>query len=166
MRSLLPLGLLFLLPACARAQEVFSDQSLWIHLNGYAHHMAAKDANDNLLGLGFTYYTRTSGRVLTAWEADGFEDSGKQFAGYAGYSWTVPTRIVSFGLTAAVMYHRNFKAQNDLGVLPVAFPYLETRGKFVKLRVYYVAPVRKASDEQVAAQLLFAWPKSGGPRAG
>lgn len=157
---LLLLWLTALLPVLGLGQETFTDRPVWVHLNGYAHHMSAKDANDNLFGLGLTYYTRTSGKFLTAWEGDAFQDSGKQLAAYAGYSWTVPTRIVSFGLTAAVMYHRNFKAQNDLGVLPVAFPFLETRGRHLKLRVYYVAPVRKASDEQFAAQVMFAWPNS------
>src|SRR5262245_29264531 len=110
---LLPFWLVSLLPVLLRGQEVFTEQPLWVHLNGYAHHLSAKDANDNLFGLGLTYYTRRSGRILTAWEGDAFQDSGKQLAAYAGYSWTVPTRIISFGLTAAVMYHRNFKAQND-----------------------------------------------------
>lgn len=138
----------------ASAQPEFTDRHGWLHLNGYAHHFAVNDANDHLLGLGYTQYRRTYGRVIPAWEVDAFQDSGKKFAAYVGHSWTVPFRYFSAGLTGAIMYHHNFAAHNRLKTMPVAFPYLETRGTRLKARLYYVPPVRRASDEQVALQVM------------
>jgi hypothetical protein len=147
--------LVFAATACsAVAQSEFSEYRGWLHVNGYSHHFAAKDANDNLLGLGFTQYRRRYGRVIPAWEFDAFQDSGKRLSTYVGHSWTVPFKRASVGVTGALMYHRNFAAQNRLSVLPVAFPFVETRGTRVKARVYYVPPVRRASDQQLAVQLM------------
>jgi hypothetical protein len=142
----------------------FTDDPTWVHLNGYTRHFSATDCNDSLFGVGLTKYTRLDRTLITAWEADAFQDSARQLSAYVGYSWTAPTRWVSVGLTVAVMYHRNFLAEDSLGVLPVAFPYLETRGRGLKLRVYYVAPVRRASDEQVAVQLMLPWHGRAGRR--
>ena len=127
----------------------------YVHANGYTHHFAAPDANDELFGTGVTWYTRKWGRVQTAWEADVFRDSACELCGYAGYSATLPFRFASIGATGAIMYHRNFVAQNPYRILPVALPFAETtifRG--AKLRAYYVPPVRSRRDEQIALQIL------------
>jgi hypothetical protein len=60
----------------------------------------------------------------------------------------------SVGVTAALMYHRNFAKQTRACILPVALPYWESRGQSYKLRVYYVPPVRSRHDHQVSFQLL------------
>jgi len=143
-----------IVPVCAQSE--FTAHRGWVHLNGYSHHFAAADANDQLLGLGYTHYRQRYGRVIRAWELDVFQDSARKFSGYVGHSWTVPFKHFSAGVTGAVMYHRNFAAQNKLKTLPVAFPFLETRGTRLKARLYYVAPVRRASDQQIALQLMWA----------
>lgn len=140
-----------------RAQAELSEVRTWIHLNGYTHHFAASDANNRLFGLGFTHYDRNYGRVRAAWEGDLFQDSACKPSGYLGRSWTFPVPFVSLGVTGAVMYHRNFAAQNRYRLLPVALPFLETRGGRLKVRAYYVPPVRRASDEQIALQLMLPW---------
>lgn len=137
-----------------RAQAEFTAHRGWLHLNGYSHHFAVDDANDQLLGVGYTLYRRRHGRVIRAWEVDAFQDSGKKFSAYVGHSWTFPFKYFSAGLTGAIMYHRNFAAQNRLSTLPVAFPFLETRGVRWKARLYYVAPARRASDQQIALQFM------------
>jgi hypothetical protein len=142
----------------ARAQPEFAQQRGWLHVNGYTHHFAVDDANDRLFGLGLTYYGRLHGRIIPAWEFDAFQDSAKKLSTYVGRSWTIPLRYVSVGVTGALMYHRNFSSQNRLRVLPVAFPFLETRGTRLKARLYYIAPARRASDEQIAIQLMWALP--------
>ena len=152
--------LVIFLTACAalaplRAQDEFTQARGWLHLNGYSHHFAAADANDQLLGFGFTHYRRRYGRVLPAWELDLFQDSARKLSTYGGHSWTVPFERFSVGATAALMYHRNFATQNQLRILPVAFPFIETRGTRLKARLYYVAPVRNASDQQIAVQIMF-----------
>lgn len=148
--------MLFLLVGAAslRADQEFTANRGWLHVNGYSHHLAAPDANDALLGFGFTYYRRGYGRFLPAWEGDVFQDSARKPSVYLGHSWTMPTRRVSFGVTAALMYHRNFAAYHSAGIMPVAFPFLETRGSRVKARVYYIPPIRKASDQQIAVQIM------------
>lgn len=138
------------------AQAEFTRHHGWIHLNGYSHHFAADDANDQLLGLGYTHYRRRYGPVIPAWEFDVFQDSGKKLSTYVGHSWTVPFKHLSAGVTAAVMYHRNFAAHNRLSTAPVAFPFLESRSERLKVRVYYIPPVRRASDQQIAVQILWA----------
>ena len=104
-----------------RADQEFTATRGWMHANGYSYHMNAPDANDALLGVGFTYYRRGYGRVLPAWEGDVFQDSARKPAAYLGHSWTLPTRHVSFGATAALMYHRNFSGYHSLAIMPVAF---------------------------------------------
>lgn len=141
----------------ASATEEFTSRPTWAHVNGFSYHFAAPDANAALLGVGFTHYTRMFGRVLPAWEGDLFRDSGCKPSAYLGHSWTIPTRWLSVGATGAVMYHRNFAAQNRFRVLPVALPFVETRGERLKARLYYIPPVRRASDEQIAVQLMLAW---------
>jgi hypothetical protein len=126
----------------------------WVHLNGYSHHFTAKNCNDQLLGVGATWYTKRHGRVLRAWEADVFQDSAREPSAYIGHSWTRTFRLGSLGVTGALMYHRNFASQNEWRLLPVALPFAETRLGRVNVRAYYVPPVRNASDHQVALQVL------------
>jgi len=149
------MGLVLAAPLGAQAE--FTKHRGWVHLNGYSHHFAVEDANDQLLGIGYTHYRRLYGHVIPAWEFDAFQDSGKKLSTYVGHSWTFPLKYFSAGLTGAVMYHRNFAAHNRMSTLPVAFPFLETRGENLKARLYYVPPVRRASDQQVALQLMWAF---------
>lgn len=125
-----------------------------LHLNGYTHHFAAPDANDNLFGPGFTWYGGRVGRFTMAWEADIFRDSGRKLSGYIGRSFTMPLHFGNVGVTGALMYHRNFATQNRLRILPVALPYWETRGTGLRLRFYYVPPIRNACDQPMAIQVL------------
>src|SRR3954464_12176476 len=97
----------------------------WIHLNGYTHHFAAPDANDNLFGLGATWYVQKWGKIARAWETDVFRDSGCKLSGYAGHSWTYRMHYANAGVTGALMYHRNFSKYNRWSTLPVALPYAE-----------------------------------------
>ena len=151
----MPRLFLLLIIACSELPAAeFTRTRGWLHANGYSRHFSADDANDRLLGLGFTYYTGRRGTWHTAWEGDVFRDSGRKVAGYVGYAWTRPTNWVSFGVTAALMHHRNFAAHNSLRILPVALPFLETRGERIKARIYYIPPIRRPSDHQVAVQLL------------
>ena len=48
---------------------------------------------------------------------------------------------VSVGVAGALMYHRNFASRNRLSLMPVALPYLETRGTRYKVRIFYVPPI-------------------------
>lgn len=138
----------------ASAPEFAADRG-WLHLNGYSHHFAAPDANNKILGLGYTWYVRRYGARAVAWEADAFQDSAKKFSGYVGRSWTFRLgELGGVGVTGALMYHRNFKKQTSLGVLPVALPYLELRGRAMKLRAYYIPPVRDPNDHQIALQVM------------
>lgn len=126
----------------------------WLHVDGYSHHFEAGDANSELFGLGLTWQRRTTGSMTTSWEADVFRDSGCELSAYLGHSWAWTLGRVRLGATGAVMYHRNFSDYNGLNVMPVVLPFLEVPLRPVKLRVYYVPPVRRASDHQVAIQLL------------
>ena len=156
--------LLGCVPVCGlQAAEEFTSTQTWLHLNGYSHHFAAPDAKSFLWGVGVTRYTRTYGPVLRSWEGDLFSDSGGKPSAYVGHTWTIPTRLLSFGATGALMYHRNFEEQIRCGVLPVVLPFAETRGQRLKFRIYYVPPVRRATDEQLAVQMMLPW--SGGSYA-
>ena len=126
----------------------------WLHLNGYSHHFDAPDANDHLLGVGATWYVKRWGKIARAWEADVFRDSGKKLSGYVGHSWTYRMRLANVGITGALMYHRNFAKHNNLRLLPVALPYVELPLRKLSVRAYYVPPVRSASDNQIALQVL------------
>jgi len=126
----------------------------WLHIDGYTYHVVAQNCNDLLLGSGITWYTRYDDRLQAAWEADAFADSARKLSAYAGYSVALPFHGVAVGATAAIMYHRNFVAENRYRTLPVAFPFLEAGTRKFKVRLYYVPPVRRASDEQFAVQLL------------
>jgi hypothetical protein len=138
----------------AHAAPEFTETRGWLHLNGYTHHFDAPDANDDLYGAGFTWYTRRHGTFATAWEGDVFQDSARKLCAYAGHSWTLPLRFANVGVTGALMYHRNFAKQTRACILPVALPFLETGGERCKLRIYYVPPVRSPHDHQISFQLL------------
>lgn len=146
--------LLFLLGAgVGRSAPEFIDTRGWLHLNGYTHHFDAPGANDNIFGAGFTWYDRRHGSPLVAWEGEVFRDSGRKLSAYLGRSWTFSIGDhIGAGLTAAVMYHQNFARQNRWRVLPVGLPFLETRSRSLKLRVYYVPPFRSRHDRQIAFQ--------------
>ena len=73
-------------------QEVFTRYRNWLHVDGYSHHFDAPGANPALLGFGITRYDRRQGRVVRAWEADVFQDSGRKLSAYVGLSWTVPVK--------------------------------------------------------------------------
>jgi len=126
----------------------------WLHVSGYSHHFEAPDTNSKIFGGGFTWYSARSGNLITSWTADVYQDSARKLSAQVGRSWTLPLRWGSLGTTVAAMYHRNFKAHNPLSVMPVLLPFVETRGYRYKLRIYYVPPVRRRSDHQVALQLL------------
>lgn len=149
------IALLFLgCVALAQAAPELTQTRGWLHLNGYTVHFDAPDANDQLWGAGFTWYTRRYGTTAFAWEGDVFQDSARKLCAYGGASWTFATRFGHPGLTAALMYHRNFAKQNHACVLPVALPFWEIGGERAKLRVYYIPPVRSRHDQQISFQLL------------
>lgn len=54
-------------------------------------------------------------------------------------------------------YSHHFAADdaNDR-LLGIGYPFVETRGTRLKVRAYYIPPVRRASDEQLAIQLVWA----------
>lgn len=136
------------------AESPFEWPAAFLHLNGYTQHFAAPGANNRLYGLGATWHIRRAGRLRTAWETDAFRDSGRKLSMYAGHSWTLPLAVGNVGVTGALMYHRNFRAQNRWGVLPVALPFAEAALSRGVLRVYYIPPVRNRCDHQVSLQFL------------
>jgi len=154
-KSALTLGFFLALGVFLRAagEPEFTYHRGWLHLNGYSHHFEARDANAKLFGGGFTWYSARSGNVIASWTADVYQDSERKLSGLVGRSWTLPLRWGSVGATAAAMHHRNFRAHNSLGLMPVLLPFVETRGLAYKLRLYYIPPFRSPSDHQVAIQL-------------
>ncbi|HVZ65984.1 MAG TPA: hypothetical protein VG936_15565 [Lacunisphaera sp.] len=126
----------------------------WLHLNGYTDHFDAPNANDELYGLGFTWYTKSAGHTERAWEGDVFRDSGNKLSAYAGHSWIYATRHWKAGLLAGLMYHRNFIKEDRWCLLPIALPFMELPLRAFSIRAYYVPPVRSRHDHQIAFQLL------------
>lgn len=156
--ALLFLGLLILPWRTAAGAE---EGGGWVHLNGYSHHLNAANANGHLWGLGFTWPVKPYGSPATAWEGDVFRDSGRKLSAYVGHSWTWPLgRFAGVGITGAIMHHRNFAKYNAASLMPVGLPYLETKGRALRWRVYYIPPVRSPSDRQVAVQLMVRWGRS------
>jgi hypothetical protein len=144
-----------LLATIAGAATQADEARGWLHLDGYTWHFDAPGANSRIFGLGATWYVRRFGRPATAWEADIFQDSACKPSGYVGRSWTFRLPLVGrVGATGALMYHRNFAAQNRWRVLPVVLPFWELNLRTAKLRAYYIPPVRSRHDEQVAVQLM------------
>jgi hypothetical protein len=152
MRYLLLWFMIVLAPASAQGEGPRPPR--WLHLNGYSHHFVAKDANAQLFGVGGTWYRKSGGKILRAWEADVFRDSGGKLSGHLGHSWTYTMRFVNLGATGSVMYHRNFASQNRWSILPVVLPYAEFPLRGSSLRLYYIPPVRDPDDHQLAVQLL------------
>jgi hypothetical protein len=146
--------MLAIVASCALARAEESLPRGWLHLNGYTQHFAAPDANNQLYGAGVTWFHEKWGRIVQAWEADAFQDSGRKLSAYAGHSWIYREEYWHAGITAALMYHRNFAAQNRWRVLPVALPFVELPLRRISLRAYYIPPVRSASDQQIAVQIL------------
>lgn len=153
-RSILRLLWLGLIVSRSFGQQAETPARGWIHVNGYTYHMVAHDANSELYGIGLTWYTHVTERYQTAWEADVFSDSAKKPSMYVGYSLAAPFKYIALGATGAIMYHRNFEKENSLRILPVVLPFAEIGKNHVRVRIYYVPPVRRRTDEQIAIQLL------------
>lgn len=97
-----------------RGQSEFTEARGWFHINGYSHHFAAEDCNDQLLGFGFTHYRRRYGPMIQPGTSMPSRTLPCELSAYAGHSWTVPTKHLSFGVTDALMCHRSFTAHNEL----------------------------------------------------
>lgn len=147
------------LPLIVFATAVLSaapESERWLHLNGYSHHFAAPDANSKLWGVGFSSRTRSDGTLLWSWEGDVFSDSACKPSAYVGKAAAVRMGPSLLGVTGAAMYHRNFRAENRLRVLPVAFPFWEIGSKTMRTRIYYVPGLRRRTDEQIAVQFMLS----------
>ena len=127
----------------------------WLHLSGYSVHFHAPDANPYLLGLGLSLPAKPWGAWRTTWVLNAFEDSDRKLSVFVGRALTLRCGSrVDLGVTAALMYHRNFARQNQLRLLPVALPFVDCDLGRWTLRTYYVPPLRSPTDHQVAVQLM------------
>ncbi len=142
-------------------------RNLFLNLNGYAWHFNKGDeseekVNDWPFGVGMTYELRR--REDYIWTVDGdlfFVDSNRDFAAAAGSSIFWRTPLVDLGLRGGLLYKKNFEEDWGVPLGPVLFPVLQWELKYFALKVLYIPPVRKSTDQQLFFQVLIPL---GGPR--
>ncbi len=140
--------------------------NLFLNLNGYAWHLnkgdeSEEEVNDWPFGLGLTYELRRKKNYI--WTVDGdlfFVDSNNDFAAAAGSTILWRTKIVDIGARGGLLYKQNFVDDWGFPLGPVLLPVLQRDFGYFSVKVVYIPPVRKATDEQFFIQLLIPL---GGP---
>lgn len=141
-------------------------RNLFLNLNGYAWHLKKGDeseekVNDWPLGLGLTYELKRKKSYI--WTVDGdlfFVDSNNDFAAALGSTILWRTKIVDIGLRGGLLYKQNFVDEWGFPLGPVLLPTMQRDFKYFSLKVVYIPPVRKSTDEQFFFQVLIPL---GGP---
>jgi len=148
------------------AEEIspVADRKFWLHLNGLTIHFdkrpdPGETVNDYLFGSGFTWDFYRGTRWTFALELDVFLDSNEEISGIFGPSARVRLiPLVEVGVTAMAMYKEAFDRDYGFPVIPMALPFAQVGFEYLQLRMYYIPPVRRSTDEQLTFQLLVAWP--------
>jgi len=110
--------------------------------------------NDWPLGIGFNYELVRDPDWIWAVNADiVFFDSNDDFAGDIGTSVQWHNPVVDVGMQFMILYKRNFENEWGVPIGPALFPYLQREFEFFAVRMYWIPPVRKASDNQVFFQI-------------
>jgi len=134
--------------------------NLFLNLNGYAWHLnkgdeSEEEVNDWPLGLGLTYELRRKKNYI--WTVDGdlfFVDSNNDFAAALGSTILWRNKIVDLGLRGGLLYKQNFVDDFGVPLGPVLLPVLQRDFGTFSLKIVYIPPVRKATDEQFFFQIL------------
>jgi len=140
--------------------------NLFLNLNGYAWHLnkgdeSEEEVNDWPFGLGLTYELRRKKDYI--WTVDGdlfFVDSSNDFAAALGSTILWRTKIVDIGARGGLLYKQNFVDEWGFPLGPVLLPVLQRDFGYFSVKVVYIPPVRKSTDEQLFFQVLIPL---GGP---
>lgn len=130
-----------------------------LHLNGYSIHLhkpsaSGKRPNDLLLGLGGAMEIETDGPWIWEIAADAFVDSRDELSAVLGPAFHYPVNDhFSAGGAVFLMYKQAFQDDYGFPILPVPLPFAEIGNEKVRLRTYYVPPVRRPGDHQVVFQV-------------
>lgn len=141
-----------------------ADRKFWFHINGLTIHFdkrpdPGETVNDYLFGTGFTWDFHRGQRWTFAVEFDVFLDSNEEISAILGPSARVRLiPLVEIGATAMAMYKEAFDRDYGFPVIPMALPFVQVGFEYLQLRMYYIPPVRRSTDEQLTFQLLVAWP--------
>lgn len=148
----------------AQESSPWADGKFWFHINGLTIHFdkrpePGETMNDYLFGTGFTWDFYRGSRWTFAVEFDAFLDSNEEISAILGPSVRVRLiPMVEVGATAMAMYKEAFDRDYGFPILPMALPFVQVGFEYVQLRMYYIPPVRRSTDEQLTFQLLVAWP--------
>lgn len=110
--------------------------------------------NEWTWGVGFTYELIRDPDYIWSVNADIIPyDSTRDFAADIGTSIQWHNPVVDIGAQFMVLYKRNFETEWGIPVGPALFPYLHREFEYFALRMYWIPPVRAASDNQVIFQI-------------
>jgi len=138
-----------------------------LHINGLSYHFKSSDKdNAYTWGAGITldrgYLDERFGwlkGVMFGWEADVFKDSNREIAYAAGFS--VRKSFLSWyewGVTMGLTHKKNLERDTGWPIFPYALPFLQTAFEApVNLRLVWIPPVRKSTDNQLILQVLIAF---------
>jgi len=131
----------------------------YLHLNGYSIHFdkqpdPGETVNDYLLGLGGAVEFDTKGPLIWDISLDVFNDSNEEISVTFGPTVQYPLADwLGIGAAGFIMYKEAFQRDYNFPILPVPLPFLEGKTKYVHLRMFYIPPVRRSTDEQLVFQL-------------
>jgi len=135
-----------------------------LHINGYSYHIHSdsRDANDFLVGLGLTWDIKRVDLnwlkltdVVIAFEGDVFKDSGYEWALGAGISLRKAVSVFEIGVSCGLTYKKHLYEEHGSPLFPYALPFIQSNFDHrINVRVTWVPPVRKETDNQVLFQLL------------
>lgn len=131
----------------------------YLHLNGYSIHFdkqpdPGETVNDYLLGLGGGIEFNTDGTLIWDISLDVFNDSNEEISVTLGPTVQYPLADwLGIGAAGFLMYKEAFQRDYGFPILPVPLPFLEGKTKYVHLRMFYIPPVRRSTDQQLVFQL-------------
>lgn len=110
--------------------------------------------NEWTWGIGFTYELIRDPDYIWSVNADIIPfDSTRDFAADIGTSIQWHNPVVDVGAQFMILYKRNFENEWGIPVGPALFPYLHREFEYFAIRMYWIPPVRAASDNQVIFQI-------------
>jgi len=109
--------------------------------------------NDWPVGIGFNYELVRDTDWIWAVNADIVPfDSTRDFAADIGTSIQWRNPVVDVGAQFMILYKRNFVDAFGVPLGPALFPYLHREFEYFATRIYWIPPVRAASDNQIIIQ--------------
>lgn len=166
--SMSPLLVAVALVLCLGTSMQTRADSAWkpsrqLHINGYALHITNDDdVNEFVVGLGLTWDIKRVDidwlnltDVVIAFDGDVLKDSNYEWSVGVGVSLRKSVGVFEVGALAGLTYKKNLQEDSGFPIFPYVLPFIQSNlDHRLNVRVVWIPPVRKSTDNQLVFQLL------------